>query len=124
MRQTITFNHPLIDHSEKVAYVSIEKTKVDHNGVILDTSDIIFKKEHSYFLVIENPGEESTLTIKAGDVFPNSVLGDYIIELKPGTSVINIKDVKRFEMVCKEFVIDFSENFSGEMYAIADFHLE
>ena len=124
MRTTIEFCTPLIDHSDKVAYVNIEKTKVDHNGVILETSDIIFKKEHSYFLIIENPGEKSTLTIKAGDVFPNSLLGDYQIELKPGTSVINIKDVKRFETTCKEFVIDFSENFSGEIYAITDFHLE
>lgn len=120
MRQTIKFQAPLIEPSEKTAYITVTKTKVDHNGVILETNNISFDKNLSHYLIIENPGERSSMIIKAGDVFPSSVLGDYKIELAPGTSVINMQDIKRFETTCEEIVIDLGENFSGEMYAITN----
>ena len=121
MRTTVEIQTPFIDHSEQTAYIGIDKIPVDKNGVIVNSGNfsIDFFRD-SIFLIIDNKGEEATMLIKAGDVFPNSILGDLKIPVLPGINAISIKDIKRFETSCREFVIDFSENFSGDMFAIAD----
>ena len=39
-------------------------------------------KNNSLFVVIENTASESLLTVKAGDAYPNSMLGDIVISLE------------------------------------------
>ena len=61
----------------------------------------------------------SLLTVKAGDAYPNSMLGDIVIELPAGVSAIQLQDLSRFEKADGAIDLDFAEGFKGNIYAIA-----
>ena len=95
-RDIINVQYPTLDHTESVANICIEKTDVNvENGVTI--SEAFSNKNNSLFVVIENTASESLLTVKAGDAYPNSMLGDIVIEIPAGTSAIQLQDLSRFE---------------------------
>ena len=53
-------------------------------------------KNNSMFIVV-NVATAGSLTIKAGNAYPNSTLGDYTKSLSTGLSVIQLEDISRFE---------------------------
>lgn len=63
------------------------------------------------------------LTIKAGDCYPNSILGDIVIELQTGTSALRLCDLSRFKKDDCSINLDFSEGFKGTIYAIARYKI-
>ena len=71
------------------------------------------------FVVIENTASESLLTVKAGDAYPNSMLGDIVIEIPAGTSAIQLQDLSRFEKADGSIDLDFADGFVGTIYAVA-----
>ena len=72
------------------------------------------------FIVIENEDDaKSTMTVKAGDAYPNSMLGDITIELPVGTSAIQLQDLSRFEKADGSIDLDFATAFDGSVYAVA-----
>ena len=118
-RDIINVQYPTLDHTESVANICIEKTTVvPANGVTV--ADAFSNKNNSLFLIIENESEEkSLLTVKAGDAYPNSMLGDIVIELPAGTSAIQLQDLSRFEKADGSIDLDFAESFDGNLYAVA-----
>ena len=63
--------------------------------------------------------DRALITIKAGDAYPNSMLGDIVIELPAGTSAIQLQDLSRFEKADGSIDLDFAEGFDGTIYAVA-----
>ena len=117
-RDIINVQYPTLDHTESVANICIEKTEVTSaNGVTV--AEAFSNKNNSLFVVIENTAAESLLTVKAGDAYPNSMLGDIVIELPTGTSAIQIQDLSRFEKADGSIDLDFAEGFAGTVYAVA-----
>lgn len=117
-RDIINVQYPTLDHTESVANICIEKTTVvPANGITVE--DAFSNKNNSLFLVIENDAAESLLTVKAGDAYPNSMLGDIVIELPAGTSAIQVQDLSRFEKADGSVDLDFAEGFTGTIYAVA-----
>ena len=117
-RDIINVQYPTLDHTESVANICIEKSDVTPaNGVTI--AEAFSNKNNSLFIVIENAGAESLLTVKAGDAYPNSMLGDIVIELPAGTSAIQLQDLSRFEKADGSIDLDFAEGFVGTIYAIA-----
>ena len=117
-RDIINVQYPTLDHTESVANICIEKTEVTPaNGVTV--AEAFSNKNNSLFVVIENTAAESLLTVKAGDAYPNSMLGDIVIELPTGTSAIQIQDLSRFEKADGSIDLDFAEGFAGTVYAVA-----
>ena len=117
-RDIINVQYPTLDHTESVANICIEKADVVvENGVTID--EAFSNKNNSLFVVIENTASESLLTVKAGDAYPNSMLGDIVIEIPAGTSAIQLQDLSRFEKADGSIDLDFAEGFSGSIYAIA-----
>ena len=57
--------------------------------------------------------------VKAGEAYPNSMLGDIVIELPEGISAIQLQDLSRFEKADGSLDLDFAEGFTGTIYAIA-----
>ena len=45
---------------------------------------------YNTFIIINNTSADSLLTVKAGEAFPNSMLGNMIIEIPQGISAIQI----------------------------------
>ena len=118
IRDIINVQYPVLEHTESVANICIEKADVaPENGVTI--ADAFSNKNNSLFIVIENAGAESLLTVKAGDAYPNSMLGDIVIELAQGTSAIQLQDLSRFEKSDGSIDLDFAEGFTGTIYAVA-----
>ncbi|MBO7211145.1 MAG: hypothetical protein J6V44_09135 [Methanobrevibacter sp.] len=117
-RQIINVQYPTLDQTESVANICIEKTVVDtKKGVTIE--EAFCNKNNSLFIVLNNLSADSLLTVKAGNAYPNSMLGDIVIELPAGTSAIQLQDLSRFEKADGSIDLDFSEDFSGTIFAVA-----
>ena len=117
-RDIINVQYPTLEHTESIANICIEKKKiVPNNGITIE--EAFSNKNNSLFIVIENTATDSLLTVKAGDTYPNSMLGDIVIEIPAGTSAIQLQDLSRFEKVDGSIDLDFSEGFTGTIFAIA-----
>ena len=118
-RDLISIQYPLLDHTESIANIGITKQNVNvQNGITIE--DAFSNKNNSLFLIIENESSAtSTITAKAGDAYPNSMLGDIVIELPTGTSAIQLQDLSRFEKADGSIDLDFAEGFSGTIFAVA-----
>lgn len=117
-RDIINVQYPTLDHTESVANICIEKTDVvPDNGITI--AEAFSNKNNSLFIVIENSATSSLLTVKAGDAYPNSMLGDIVIELPAGTSAIQLQDLSRFEKADGSIDLDFATGFDGTIYAVA-----
>ncbi len=117
-RDIINVQYPTLDHTESVANICIEKFDVvPENGITIE--EAFSNKNNSLFIVIDNTASESLLTVKAGDAYPNSMLGDIVIELPAGTSAIQLQDLSRFEKADGGIDLDFAEGFAGTVFAVA-----
>ena len=117
-RDIINVQYPALDHTESVANIGITESTVNQaNGVTI--ADAFSNKNNSLFIIIKNSASESLLTVKAGDAYPNSMLGDIVIELPAGISAIQLQDLSRFEKADGSIDLDFATGFTGTIYAIA-----
>ena len=117
-RDIIDVQYPALDHTESVANIGITESTVNQaNGVTI--ADAFSNKNNSLFIIIKNSASESLLTVKAGDAYPNSMLGDIVIELPAGISAIQLQDLSRFEKADGSIDLDFATGFTGTIYAIA-----
>ena len=117
-RDIINVQYPVLDHTESVANIGItESTVTQANGVTI--ADAFSNKNNSLFIIIKNSSTESLLTVKAGDAYPNSMLGDIVIELPAGVSAIQLQDLSRFEKADGSIDLDFPTAFDGSLYAVA-----
>lgn len=117
-RDIINVQYPILNHTESVANICIEKTDVvPANGITI--KEAFSNKNNSLFIVIENSASESLLTVKAGNTYPNSMLGDIVIELSAGVSAIQLQDLSRFEKADGSIDLDFAEGFTGTIFAVA-----
>ena len=118
-RDSIDVQYPVLDHTESVANVAITKKAVTQaNGITI--KDAFSNKNNSLFIVIENTSNAtSALTVKAGEAYPNSMLGNLSMELAEGVSAIQIEDLARFQKSDESIDLDFATGFTGYIYAIA-----
>ena len=118
-RDIIDVQYPVLDHTESVANIAIEKNAVTvANGITI--KDAFSNKNNSLFIIIDNTANASSLlTVKAGDAYPNSMLGDIVIELAKGISAIQLQDLSRFQKSDESIDLDFGEGFTGTVYAVA-----
>lgn len=117
-RKMIDVQYPVLDHTESIANISIVRTTVDAEGITI--KDAFSNKNNSLFILINNKGDKTgLLTVKAGDAYPNSMLGDIIIEIAKGVSAIQLQDLSRFQKSDESIDLDFSEGFEGEIFAVA-----
>ena len=118
-RDVIDVQYPVLDHTESVANIAITKKSVTvANGITI--RDAFSNKNNSLFIVIDNTGgASSSLTVKAGNAYPNSMLGNIVIELAQGVSAIQLQDLSRFQKIDESIDLDFATGFTGTIYAVA-----
>lgn len=118
-RDLINVQYPVLDHSESIANIGITKQTVTvANGITI--KDAFSNRNDSLFIVIDNTSNAaSLLTVKAGDAYPNSMLGDIKIELPKNVSAIQIQDLARFQKSDDSIDLDFASGFTGTVYAVA-----
>ena len=128
-RRHVKVQYPVLDKTESVSHTCMEKTVIDYTwdpngneekGNYITVDDAFSHAANSFYLLITNNGSStSTLTIKAGGAYPNSMLGDLEVEIPVGTSAIQIQDFSRFEKRDDSMDLDFAKDFIGYMYVVA-----
>ena len=117
-RDIIDVQYPVLDHTESVANICItEKSVTQANGIKIRNA--FSNKNNSLFIVIKTTSTDSLLTVKAGDAYPNSMLGDIVIEIPQGVSAIQLQDLSRFQKADESIELDFATGFTGTIFAIA-----
>lgn len=118
-RDIIDVQYPVLDSTESVANIGItEKEVTAANGITI--KDAFSNKNDTLFIVINTETSGGSLvTVKAGDAYPNSMLGNIVIELPEGVAAIQIQDLARFQKADDSIDLDFDADFEGTIYAVA-----
>lgn len=119
-RDKINLQYLKYDDTDSIGITTIEKQAITaSNGIELQKAFAC--KDNSLAIVIENTGSsDGTLTILAGDM-QNMHLGNSNITVpQNSTSTIRMRDVARYEHKDGSVYFDFSESFTGNIYAIAE----
>ncbi len=119
-RDIIKVLYPSIEKSLSISSVQIDKSTVTpSNGI--EIKSVFSNKNNSLIIIFENTASsDCVITFKAGDAYPNRVLGDLTVPIKQSSLLsVQIQDLARFENQDKSIYIDFDSNFTGFIYAIA-----
>lgn len=120
--QNIEIQYPVLDHEEATANIALDVVNIKNDNARITIENVLDTRRNNMFLVVENKGEAvSLLTVKAGDAYPNSMLGDACIELRPGFSAINLADLPRFVKADSSIDIEFQEDFVGKIFVIGKY---
>ena len=112
-KKTINVNIPKATEVSKSIEI-IEATKTTVAGADEIVIEKAFaNKDNSFFIVLEGAG---TIDIKAGDNYPNAMLGDLKVTVTQ-LAVINVEDLSRFENRDNTVVLK-SGTFAGSIMAI------
>lgn len=117
-RDIVNVQLPVQDATASIEIKAFEKTTVaPANGV--EIAKALDNKNNSLVIVIE-PTTTGTVTIKAGNAYPNAMLGDLNVAPTAGqVNAILLEDIARFENRDGSVNIDFAEGFAGTIYAVA-----
>ena len=124
-RDSINVHLPVADRSNSVEFIEIDKQSVTQaNGI--EIKEALRNKNNSLQISVENTttssgsAVDSTLIIKAGNNWPNAMLGDLTLEVKQSAiTVILLEDISRFENRDGSIYIDFGTGFTGNIWAVA-----
>ncbi len=119
-RDIINVYLPQVEDSQSVASTKVEpQTVTVANGI--EIAEVAKNKNNSLAIVIENTASTpETVTFVAGDTYPNSMLGDLVVNIDANaTTVCQIQDFSRFENRDGSLYLDFSGTFAGNIYAVA-----
>ena len=95
----------------------VKQTVTPANGVTI--AKALDNKNNSLVIIIE-PTAVGAVTIKAGDAYPNAMLGDLVVTpTKSEVNAILLEDISRFENRDGSVNIDFASGFAGTIYAVA-----
>ena len=118
-RDKVTVLLPAPDATKSVEVGIVTKQAVTvANGIEIEKA--LENKNNSLVIFVEATGSDATLTVKAGNEYPNKILGDLTTPLKGGavTAVI-LEDISRFENRDGSIYLDFSTGFTGNTWAVA-----
>lgn len=124
-RDSINVHLPVGDVSKSVEIIKITKQAVTQaNGIKI--ANALDNKNNSLQIFVENTttvssaAADSSMTIKAGDHYPNRILGDLTVALtKSKTVAIILDDISRFENKDGSINLDFASGFTGNVWAVA-----
>ena len=118
-RDIIDVHYPVLDSTESVSNIAVTAKSVTvANGIKI--RDAFSNRNDSLFIIVSTTTSGgSQVTIKAGEAYPNSMLGDIVITVPQGTSAIQIQDLARFQKADDSIELDFASGFVGTIYAVA-----
>ena len=109
---------PVQEATQSVEIAAFDKTTVvAENGIKIVKA--LENKNNSLVIVIE-PTAEGAVNIKAGNNYPNAILGDLVITPTAGkVNAIILEDISRFENRDGSVELAFASTFQGTIYAVA-----
>lgn len=118
-RDEISIQLPVIENTDSAGIkVITPQTITAANGITLKNAMACMN--NTLFIIINNTAStDATVTLKRGEKFPNSMLGDLILTVqKSAITAIQIQDPARFVNSDCAIDIDFSSGFTGTIYAV------
>lgn len=103
-------------HSAEVAVID-KQDVTPANGIKIKKA--LDNKNNSLVIIVE-PTAAGAITIKAGDNYPNRILGDLVVT--PTNNKVNaiiLEDISRFENRDGSVCLAFATSFAGKIYAVA-----
>ena len=120
--QNMDIQYPVLNHEESIANIALNVVSIKNDNATISITNVLDVCRNYMFLIVENKGDNvSTLIVKAGDAYPNSMLGDIVIELAKGFSAINLADLPRFVRADGSVVVEFKDDFVGKVFAIGKY---
>lgn len=118
-REEIIVQLPKQDDSQSVEVIGFTKTKVTQaNGIKI--KDALVNKNNSLQITVEKTSSgNSTVIVKAGNNYPNKILGDKTIIIESELTTILLEDISRFENRDGSVELDFATGFTGNIWATA-----
>jgi len=118
-RDEITVQLPVQEATQSAEVAVITKQSITPaNGIKIKKA--LDNKNNSMVIIVEPSSTGKNLIIKAGDNYPNRVLGD--LSIAPTQNKVNailLEDISRFENRDGSVNIDFATGFEGYIYAVA-----
>ena len=111
---------PDVEATQSIAFSTVEPFAVNpENGIVIEKATE--NKNNSLSILIENASsEDSKVTFVAGDTYPNAMLGNLEVPLKSSTTTVcQLQDISRFENRDGSIALEFPEEFSGNVLAVA-----
>lgn len=118
-RDEISIQLPVIENTDSAGIkVITPQTITAANGITLKNAMACMN--NTLFIIMNNTAStDATVTLKRGEKFPNSMLGDLILTVqKSAITAIQIQDPARFVNSDCAIDIDFSSGFTGTIYAV------
>lgn len=119
-RDKVTVLLPVQDDSQSIEVGEVTPKAVTvANGI--EISDALDNKNNSLQIYIQNTANAAkNVTIKAGDNYPNAMLGDKVVSAaSEKITVVLLEDISRFENRDKSVYLDFAAGFTGNVWAVA-----
>ncbi len=118
-RDEISLQLPVIENTDSAGVLTVvPQTVTVANGITIKGAMECLK--NTLFIIINNTASSDiSVTIKKGDRYPNSMLGDLDILISgSGITAIQIQDPARFVNWSGAIDVDFGTGFAGTIYAI------
>lgn len=84
---------PALDATQSIEVASFTATNLATNMKLKEA----MKNKNNSLAIVVNCTTAGTVTLKAGDNYPNAILGDLNIAVAQGVNVIRLEDISRFE---------------------------
>lgn len=113
---SINVNLPVQDATQSIEVANFTKTTVA-SGDTITIKKALDNKNNSLVIIAEPTSTAGTLKIKAGNNYPNSMLGDLSVAVGVGVNTILLEDISRFEN--KDGSVKIAATYAGTIYAVA-----
>lgn len=84
---------PKADVTQSIEVATFTPADIDTEMTIVDA----MKNKNNSMAIVVVATTAGTITIKAGDNYPNAMLGDLVVAVDTGANVIRLLDISRFE---------------------------
>lgn len=118
-RDEISLQLPVIEKTDSAGVLTVEPKTVNvANGITIKGAMECLN--NTLFIIINNTASSDiTVTLKKGDRYPNSMLGDLnLLVAGSGITALQIQDPARFVNWSGAIDVDFGSGFAGTIYAI------
>jgi len=118
-RDEISLQLPVIENTDSAGVLTVvPQTVTVANGITIKGAMECLN--NTLFIIINNTASSDiSVTLKKGDRYPNSMLGDLNILISgSGITAIQIQDPARFVNWSGAIDVDFGTGFAGTIYAI------
>lgn len=112
----IEVNLPVQDATQSVEVANFTKTTVAAEDVVT-IKKALDNKNNSLVIIAEPTSDAGTMVIKAGNNYPNAMLGDLEVTVGTGSNAVLLEDISRFENRDGSVVIN--SKFAGTIFAVA-----